>query len=181
MRRRGDISLGEDTIVINLTFIFILITLVSTLIVGVGCGNDGVGCSFAKVQVHETLWRVLDCSLLCVNVAECTGSLWHIAYSLYRSPQALIPLHCLFVVSRGSTLQAATSFFKHPFHSSSNSIPQTSLPLLCILRHLCDGTVLFVSDCTLYPELQTWRCYRRCLFPSSLPLSLCLSSRLHDG
>lgn len=33
MKRRGDITLGEDTIVINLTFIFILITLVSTLIV----------------------------------------------------------------------------------------------------------------------------------------------------
>ena len=34
VRRRGDSTLGEDTIVINLTFIFILITLVSTLIVG---------------------------------------------------------------------------------------------------------------------------------------------------
>ena len=31
---RKDISLGEDTEVINLTFIFILITLISTLIVG---------------------------------------------------------------------------------------------------------------------------------------------------
>ena len=36
---RGDISLGEDTIVINLTFIFILITLISTLIVRVSQGS----------------------------------------------------------------------------------------------------------------------------------------------
>ena len=57
MTDRGTTNLGDDTATINLTFIFLLLTLVSTIIVGVGSGCEADG-SCQEVQVYEGIWSL---------------------------------------------------------------------------------------------------------------------------
>lgn len=63
MTGRGTTNLGDDTATINLTFIFLLLTLVSTIIVGVGSGCEADG-SCQEVQVHEGI-RILPLLRVC--------------------------------------------------------------------------------------------------------------------
>ena len=85
---RGTTDLGDDTATINLTFIFLLLTLVSTIIVGVGvvCEADG---SCQEVQVYQGIRSLPLLRVRCVSGAHDSLDAGRHPYSLYHTEGTL--------------------------------------------------------------------------------------------